>query len=112
MDEFVTVAHIGDIPANTGQAYQVGDRMVALFQSNGNYFAIDDTCPHMGASLASGHLEDGNVTCPWHAWRFSVCDGTWCDNPTVHIDSFEVRIVGTDIQVRISRNVDEKSDSK
>ena len=45
------------------------------------YFAIDDVCPHMGASLSGGYVEDGIVTCPWHAWRFRLTDGTWADNP-------------------------------
>ena len=29
---------------------------------------------------------------PWHAWRFRVCDGTWCDNPRVATDRFEVTV--------------------
>ena len=112
MDEFTTVARVGDIPTDTGRAYNVNDRLVAIFQSDGRFFAIDDTCPHMGASLASGHLEDGTVICPWHAWRFSICDGTWCDNPTIHIDAFEVRVVGDNIQVRVPQSLDEESDPK
>jgi nitrite reductase (NADH) small subunit/3-phenylpropionate/trans-cinnamate dioxygenase ferredoxin subunit len=41
------------------------------------------------------------VTCPWHAWRFCVRDGTWLDNPNaaVRTDCYEVRVVGDDIQV-------------
>ena len=65
------------------------------------YNAIDDFCPHMGASLADGHLEEAVVTCPWHAWRFRVCDGTWCDNPKIKIDAFDVRIAGNEIQVNV-----------
>jgi len=53
----------------------------------------------MGASLAEGYVEEGVVTCPWHAWRFRLADGTWCDNPRIKTDSFEVRVVGDEIQV-------------
>jgi nitrite reductase (NADH) small subunit/3-phenylpropionate/trans-cinnamate dioxygenase ferredoxin subunit len=101
MSEFTTVAKVGDIPPGTGQAYAVGGRMVAVFNDDGQYFAIDDFCPHMGASLAGGHLQGGIVTCPWHAWRFSVCDGTWRDNPKLKIDAFQVRLTGDEIQVRV-----------
>ena len=73
--------------------------MVAIFHAGGQYFAIDDLCPHMGASLGSGHLQDGVVTCPWHAWRFKICDGTWVDNPKLKVDSHEIRLQGEDIQV-------------
>ena len=92
---------MGSIPDGQGEAFQVGDRMVAVFNQGGQYYAIDDYCPHMGASLAGGSLEDGIVTCPWHAWRFKICDGTWADNPKIKIDAFQVRIEGDEVQVRV-----------
>ena len=80
----------------------VGERLVAVFRFQGEYFAINDLCPHMGASLGAGYLdEEGAVTCPWHAWRFNVCNGTWCDNPRLKTDTFEVRVEGDEIQVRV-----------
>lgn len=98
-DEFQTVARVGAIPAGQGGTFQVGDRLIAVFNTGSEYYAIDDLCPHMGASLGAGEVIDGVVTCPWHAWRFSVCDGTWRDNPKIKIDRFDVRIVGDEIQV-------------
>ena len=65
----------------------------------GLILAIDDLCPHMGASLASGHFTDGIVTCPWHAWSFDARDGAWCDNRRLKIDTFQVRIQGDEIQL-------------
>jgi nitrite reductase (NADH) small subunit len=94
MSEFQTVAKVGDIAEGQGITVAFGDRLIAVFNSEGKFFAIDDICPHMGASLGAGAVEDGIVTCPWHAWRFKVCDGTWCDNPRLKVDSFEVRVVG------------------
>ena len=99
-DEFVTVAQVGSIIEGQGGTFTVGDRLVAVFLSNGEYHAIDDLCPHMGASLGAGEVYDGNVSCPWHAWRFNVCTGRWTDNPKLGIDCFDVRVVGNDIQVR------------
>lgn len=101
MPDFTTIAKIGDIPEGQGRSFPVGDWIVAVFNVGGEYQAINDLCPHMGASLAGGHVEQGIVTCPWHAWRFKTCDGTWCDNPRIKIESFEIRVVGDDIQVRV-----------
>lgn len=101
--EFATVAKVGSIPNQEGAAFSVNGRMVAVFNDNGEYFAIDDFCPHMGASLACGKLDRGIVACPWHAWRFKVADGTWCDNPRIKIDAFEVRVAGDEIQVRVAK---------
>ena len=99
MEEYKTVAKIGDIAPGEGKAFEVNGRMVAVFLVDGSYQAIDDFCPHMGASLAAGAVEEGVVTCPWHAWRFRTCDGTWCDNPKIKIDAFEVRVEGDLIQI-------------
>ena len=102
MSEFTTIAKVGSIAEGEGTTVEVGDQLLALFLHNGQYFAIDDLCPHQGASLGAGYLdEQGAVTCPWHAWRFSVCDGTWCDNPRLKVDTYEVRVEGDEIQVRL-----------
>lgn len=104
MSEFQTVARVGEIPAGEGRAFQVEGRMVAVFYVDGAYTAIDDTCPHMGASLSTGYVENGAVMCPWHAWRFCTKNGTWLDNPTSSLrqEKFEVRVEGNEIQVRVA----------
>ena len=100
-DDFTTVAKVGAIPVGEGASFQLGKRLVAVFNHNGEYLAIDDLCPHMGASLGAGCLdEEGVVTCPWHAWRFDAKNGKWADNPRLSIDTFEVRVQGDEIQVR------------
>jgi nitrite reductase (NADH) small subunit/3-phenylpropionate/trans-cinnamate dioxygenase ferredoxin subunit len=102
MSEFVTVCRRGDIPAGGGRTVAAGDRLVAVFDDGGQLCAIDDACPHMGASLGAGRLEGGIVTCPWHAWRFRVRDGVWADNPRVKTACHEVRTVGDQVQVRVA----------
>ena len=77
--DFVTVAKVGAIAEGRGMTYTIGERLVAVFLSDGEYYAIDDLCPHMGASLGAGEVCDGVVTCPWHAWRFRVADGAWAE---------------------------------
>jgi nitrite reductase (NADH) small subunit/3-phenylpropionate/trans-cinnamate dioxygenase ferredoxin subunit len=102
MSEFTKVAKVGAVPDGEGRAFTVDGRVVGIFLIDGEYFAINDLCPHMGASLASGHVEDHAVTCPWHAWRFSVKDGTWLDNPSgVKTDSWSVRLEEDSIQVAV-----------
>ena len=102
--DYVTVAKVGAIAEGRGMTYTIGERLVAVFLSDGEYYAIDDLCPHMGASLAEGDVTQGVVTCPWHAWRFRVEDGTWCDNPRIKTRTFEVRVVGDEIQVCVPKS--------
>jgi len=98
-NDYVTVARVGEIPEGKGAAFPVGDRVVAVFNDGGRYYALDDRCPHMGASLAVGCVEDGNVVCALHDWRFRLSDGTWADYKNVKVDSFEVRVQDDEIQV-------------
>ena len=97
--EFVTVAKVGEIAEGRGRAFAVDGRMIAVFCENGQHFAIDDFCPHQGASLAEGHVENHCVACPWHFWRFDVHDGRWLDSPRIRVDAFPLRIRGDEIQV-------------
>lgn len=112
MTEFHTVAKVGDIPEGEGRPFHVDGTMVAVFNLGEAYYAINDFCPHMGASLAGGYVENGGVMCPWHAWRFSVKDGTWLDNPTGKVKTacYEVRVVNGEIQVNVAPPSQESSD--
>jgi nitrite reductase (NADH) small subunit len=98
---FVTVAKVGELTEGQGRAFAVGKRMVAVFLHQNRYFAIDDFCPHQGASLAEGYVSDCTVACPWHHWRFSLEDGRWLDNPKLGVDKYQVRVVGREIQVSV-----------
>jgi nitrite reductase (NADH) small subunit/3-phenylpropionate/trans-cinnamate dioxygenase ferredoxin subunit len=98
---FQRVCRVGDLAEGEGRTVSVAGKLLAVFYTNGQYLAIDDTCPHMGASLSDGAVEEGIVTCPWHAWRFRLCDGAWADNPRVKIGSYPVRIEGDEVQVQI-----------
>lgn len=101
--EYVTVGNVDDWAEDQPRAVEVGDHVVAVFRHDGQFFAIDDMCPHMGASLASGHFDPETMTvaCPWHGWRFDVRDGTWCDNRRIKTDAFPVRVVDGKVQVGV-----------
>jgi len=112
MPQFVTVAQEGSIAEGQGTTLHVGGHLIALFLHDGTYHAINDLCPHMGASLGAGQVdEQGAVVCPWHGWRFCVRDGTWCDNPSLSIDAYEVRVKGGEIQVALPPPPPEPSDA-
>jgi nitrite reductase/ring-hydroxylating ferredoxin subunit len=100
-ESFTSVARVGDIPPGEGRTFAVHGRLVAVFFDGTDYHALDDLCPHMGASLGSGPFVDGVVTCPWHAWRFRACDGAWCDDEKLRVEVFAVRVADDRIEVRV-----------
>jgi nitrite reductase (NADH) small subunit/3-phenylpropionate/trans-cinnamate dioxygenase ferredoxin subunit len=75
MAEYVKVASVRDLPPGSGMTVEVGGKPVAVFNCDGAFFAIDDTCPHQGGPLGEGEVEGMVVTCPWHEWRYDVRTG-------------------------------------
>ncbi len=102
MSEFQKVCRVNELPEGEGKTVKVHGKLIAVFRHEGEIYAIDDMCPHMGASLAGGHVENGTVTCPWHAWRFRLCDGVWADSPkSPGIGSFETKVEDDEIFVKV-----------
>ena len=75
MNAPISIARVGEIAEGRGKAFDVGEKRITVFQVDGRLHAIDDACPHAGASLAKGYLEDGNVGYPWHYAEFGLATG-------------------------------------
>jgi len=75
MSEFVKVGRVSDFPEGCGRMVQVAGKRVAVFNVGGRFLALQDDCPHMGASLADGRIEDGGVVCHMHDWIFDLETG-------------------------------------
>jgi len=101
MSEFVEVAKVDEIPEGRGKLVVAGGREIALFHADGRYYALDDCCPHMGAPLSEGDVREGMVICLRHLWGFRLDDGTCPDVPTLKAETFEVRVEGERILVRV-----------
>jgi nitrite reductase (NADH) small subunit/3-phenylpropionate/trans-cinnamate dioxygenase ferredoxin subunit len=102
MGDFRTVCKVADVSHGAGKTVALDGKLIAVFRVADEFFAIDDVCPHMGASLAGGDLESGIVTCPWHGWRFRLADGAWADNPRLKIGRYPVRVVEGEVQVQLT----------
>lgn len=66
----------------------VNGQRILIAVLDGIPYAISDTCPHNGASLAEGVLRDGCITCPAHFWRFSVKDGRKQSGPAISVPTY------------------------
>jgi 3-phenylpropionate/trans-cinnamate dioxygenase ferredoxin subunit len=70
----IRVCDVGDLPP--GESTRVLAHVpVAVFNADGELFAVDDTCTHQDASLSEGWLEGCLVECPLHAASFDLRTG-------------------------------------
>ena len=75
MAAFVEVASVQELPPGTGRTFHVGDKEIAIFNVDGEVYAIDDACAHAGASLGAGKLQGKVLTCRAHGFRYDVTTG-------------------------------------
>lgn len=99
MTDFVKVAQVGEVGPGSSKKVEANGKDIALFNINGSFFAIDDTCPHRGGPLSEGFLEDKVVNCPWHGWQFDVTTGQCLSTPDASQGKYEVKVEGNDIYI-------------
>jgi len=64
----------------------MGEDLVLFRDEKGDYGLVSRACPHRGADLAYGRLEDGGLRCPFHGWLFDV-KGKCLEMPAEPLDS-------------------------
>ena len=102
MSEFVEVAQLDQIPPGKKGFARVGDKSIALFNVDGQIYAIDDVCAHEGASLVMGKFSGKVVTCRAHGWRYDVTTGQLTTVRDVGVPSYPVQVVDGKIMVAVS----------
>lgn len=91
-----------EIPPGGSKVVQIDQHVVAIFNLEGRFYALDNTCPHQGGPLGEGYLEEnGIVSCPWHGWTFDVCSGISPIDSELKVRTYPVRVEGGQIIVTV-----------
>ncbi|HEX8145127.1 MAG TPA: Rieske (2Fe-2S) protein [Pyrinomonadaceae bacterium] len=91
--QIITVGRAEDVPEGRGATVELADGTeLALYHVGGEFFAIENFCPHKGAPLADGHLCGHIVACDWHGWRFDLRSGSCINRPHSAVESYKVTI--------------------
>ena len=102
MGKQIKVASLRDIPPGTAKACDLEGQVIAVFNVDGTFYAIDDECPHAGASLATGFVQGHKVGCPWHGADFDLCTGAVLSSPARgNVCSYRVVVSGDDVKIEI-----------
>ena len=103
------VARVDEIAAGERKCVTVDGRGVIVFNVKGEFFALSETCPHKGGSLAKGiitglvesegpgdyqHKRAGEIVrCPWHQWEFDIKTGrSYCDPRRMRLMKYDVKV--------------------
>jgi nitrite reductase (NADH) small subunit len=101
MSRRVLVGEVADIGAGEGRVVEAEGRTLALFNVDGAFYALDNSCAHRGGPLGEGDLDGTVVVCPWHAWRWDVKTGANVNNPAVKMTCFPVSVDGGRVFVEL-----------
>lgn len=84
----------GKLPQAGGRAlFEFDGRSLALFNVEGQLYAIDDSCPHQGASLCGGRLDGRVIQCCAHGLRFDLSSGYLLNSTALKVANYPVEVV-------------------
>ncbi len=100
--EQISLGSADDIRVGTAQVFFVEGREISVFRREQNWFAIDNHCPHSGASLASGKCGESIVTCGWHHWQFDLRTGEAIGRPGFRVGTHALEVRDGELWITLS----------
>lgn len=118
LETFTKVGTVDEIPRGKGIGVDVGGIEIAIFNAEGEFYAISNRCSHQRAPLCKAgerkinaehtwsgtrggvNEEERTVACPWHLWEWDLETGEH-EASGQRIGKFETHVDGDDVYVRI-----------
>ena len=105
---FVRATSLADLQTAATQTIQLNGHTVALWYVDGEVYAVDNRCPHMGFPLDRGSVKDGILTCHWHHARFDLESGGTFDQWADDVRAFPVEVRDGEVWVDLATHRDPK----
>lgn len=100
MPQYIEAAKASELNPGQGKTIEIDGKSVALFNVDGTFYAIDNTCIHRGGPLGEGELAGEEVTCPWHGWTYDVKTGQ-CTSASGSVKCYAVKCAGESVLVEM-----------
>jgi nitrite reductase (NADH) small subunit len=102
MGRFIRVASTAEVAPGETKCVEASGKKIALFNLDGSFYAIDNTCTHRGGPLCEGGVSGEEVTCPWHGAVYNVKTGAVLSGPAPRgVASYAVRLQGSAVEVEL-----------
>ena len=102
MSDWTDVAAAGDFGPGEHRVIEVDDVDIAVFNLDGEYFAIEDVCTHDFGTLTGGCVEGGRIMCPRHGAWFDIRTGKALTPPAYEpVATYSVRVREGVVQVQV-----------
>jgi nitrite reductase (NADH) small subunit len=99
--ELVTVARFDEVPPGRAVVVRAGERELALFNVDGELYATQNQCLHLGGPLGDGRLDGCVVSCPWHGWQYDVRTGENEFDRALALETFAVVVEDGDVKLAV-----------
>ena len=100
---FTKVCVVEDVWQGEMEAYQGdGTEVLLIHTMDGEFHAVQATCPHQEVDLAEGELEGNELTCCMHLWQFDVTNGKGINPDHAELAKYPVKVEGDDVLVDVA----------
>ena len=101
MADWRKIGPLSDYEEGCQWQVQIGERPVALFKYDGNYYAIKNSCLHQGWPLSEGNVKKYMVECPLHGWVYDMRNGKCLSLGDRFTKTYELRIKGKYLEIEM-----------
>lgn len=111
--EWTRVAAVGELPPGAWRTLEIDDTLIAVFNLDGEYYAVENVCTHEYAELTEGEVRGGVVACPLHGAEFDLRTGEALSPPAYEpLATFEVRVCEGAVEVRAPSSSSSRRDAE
>ena len=94
-----------ELKINVPVSVEAGGKTICIVRLSEGYYAVNDICPHQGASLSGGYCSEGHIVCPWHHYSFNLKNGRQYGGGGDYVMTYPVEIREDGIYVGLEKTV-------
>ena len=98
----INIGSVENFPVGKPVRVEVEGKAYAVFNATGQYYALEDRCPHAGAKWSDGQLNGFTVSCPLHGATADVRLGSCTPPARGDVETFDVSCDSTDLFLHVS----------